>query len=396
MTEINAIKTRAQDPFAHLAGEWKLPRFGDVVEGTILQKPGSTVFVDLGFGTGIVYGREFQDGRDILKTKNPGDKLTAKIMEAENEQGYIELSVKEAGREKFWKEASEIVSAKKPINLKALEANRGGLVFEWNGTVGFLPVSQLSQKHYPRIDGGDKTKILEELNKFVGEEFELHIITADPKEEKLIFSEKAMEPDELKEKLTNYSLEGEYEGEVSGVVEFGVFVKLEEGLEGLVHISELDWALVENPADLYSVGDKTKVKIIAIEGDKISLSIKALKPDPWKDAKLEKGDIAEGTVIKLNKYGAFVRLDKFAGLSGLSHISEFGSLQKMRETIELNKSYPFQVVVFQPELHKLSLAFLGEDGKPKSEEELTAKAEVKQEIPKADKPKEEKTEEVKE
>ena len=345
----------------HLLGQWKVPRTGDIVEGVILSKHGSSVFIDLGYGTGIIYGKEYQDGREMLKQKEIGDMVVTKIIELENEDGYVELSVKEAGREKFWKEADAVVAEKRPIALRALEANRGGLVFEWNGTKGFLPLSQLSQKHYPRVEGGDKNKILEELQKFIGQDFMLTIITIDPKEEKIIFSEKSLEPDETKEKLAKYEVAGVYEGEISGIVEFGVFVKLEEGLEGLVHISELDWALVENPADLYSVGDKVQVKIIAIDGDKISLSIKALKEDPWKKAKLEKGDIVEGLVIKFNKYGTFIKLVQYEGLSGLSHVSEFESAQKMRETIEIGKVYPFQVVVFNPDHHKLSLAFLGKE-----------------------------------
>lgn len=339
---------------------WRIPRVGDIVEGTIIRKQGSAVFIDLGFGTGIIYGREYQDGKEIIKQKKEGDPLVAKITELENENGYVELSIKEAGREKFWKEAQQLQSDKQPIQLRALEANRGGLVFEWKGTKGFLPVSQLSQKHYPRVEGGDKTRILEELQKFVGQEFALHIITADPREEKLIFSERSLEPDEIKEKIEKYKVGQDYEGEVSGVVDFGVFVKLEEGLEGLVHISELDWSLVDNPGDLYKIGDKVRVKIIEIEGEKISLSIKALKPDPWKEAKLEKGDIVQGVVTKLNKYGAFVKLVDHEGISGLSHVSEFGSVQKMRDTVEVGNTHPFQIVVFQPDHHKLSLAFLGE------------------------------------
>ena len=341
--------------------DWRLPRVGEVVEGVILQKPGSAVFIDLGFGTGIIYGKEYQDGRELLKQKQVGDTVVAKIIELENEGGYTEPSVKEAGREKFWREAQAMMVEKTPIELRALEANRGGLVFEWNGTKGFLPLSQLSQKHYPRVEGGDKIKILEELQKIVGEAFSLHVITVDPKGDKLIFSEKVVDPAELQEKLARYEVAGEYDGEVSGIVEFGIFVKLEEGLEGLVHISEIDWSLVENPGDLYKVGDRVRVKIISIDGDKISLSIKALKPDPWQQVKLEKGDIVEGMVTKINKYGAFVKLVGKDGISGLSHISEFGSLQKLRETIEIGKQYPFQVVIFQPDHHKLSLAFLGKD-----------------------------------
>ena len=362
---------RHLDLFMRHASQWRIPRMGDIVEGTMLSRHGSVAFVDLGFGTGIIYGKEYQDGREMLKDKSLGDSIVAKIVELENEEGYIELSIKEAGREKFWKEATQAVVDKTPLTLRALEANRGGLVFEWAGTRGFLPLSQLSQKHYPRVEGGDKQLIFEELQKLIGEEFTLHIMTVDPKEDKLIFSEKALEPDAVREKLKNYNMDGEYEGEISGVVEFGIFVKLEDGLEGLVHISEIDWSLVENPADLYKVGDKVNVKVIAVEGDKVSLSIKALKPDPWKSAGLEKGDIVEGLIIKFNKYGAFVKLVGRDGISGLTHISEFETAQKMRETIEIGKTYPFQIVVFQPESHKLSLAFLGKDTAPSPKESKT-------------------------
>lgn len=354
-------KDRIMDVLFREQQVWRIPRIGDIVEGVLMKKQGSTAFVDLGFGTGIIYGKEFQDGKEVLKQKAEGETVVAKIIELENENGYIELSLKEAGREKFWKEATQVMHEKTSLLLRALEANRGGLVFEWKSTKGFLPVSQLAQKHYPRVEGGDKMRILEELQKFVGQEFELQIITVDPKEEKLIFSEKSLEPDGMKEKLANYKVGEEYEGEVSGVVEFGIFVKLEDGLEGLVHISEIDWSLVDNPGDHYKVADKVRVKVIEIEGDKISLSIKALKPDPWKQVKLEKGDIVEGIVTKLNKYGAFVKLAQHEGVSGLSHISEFGSAQKMRDTVEIGKTYPFQIVVFQPDHHKLSLAFLGKE-----------------------------------
>ncbi|MEK7642925.1 MAG: S1 RNA-binding domain-containing protein [Patescibacteria group bacterium] len=364
----NARKERLMDVLFRAIPQWKLPRVGDIVEGTIISKEGSAVFVNLGFGTGIIYGKEFQDGRDILKQKDSGDQLVSKIIELENEQGYVELSVREAGREKFWKEASQVMAEKSALVLRALEANRGGLVFEWKTTKGFLPVSQLAQKHYPRVEGGDKARILDELQKFVGQDFSLQIMNIDPKEDKIIFTERGSEPDEMKERLAKYAIGTEYEGEVSGVVEFGIFVKLEDGLEGLVHISEIDWTLVENPGDLYKVGDTVRVKIIEIEGDKISLSVKALKPDPWKIAKIEKGDITKGIVMKFNRYGAFVRLVDHEGISGLSHISEFGTAQKMRETIDIGKTYPFQIVVFQPETHKLSLSFLGNEEKAKQEE----------------------------
>ena len=190
------------------------------------------------------------------------------------------------------------------------------------------------------------------------------ILDIDPKEEKLIFSEKGTDSDELKKVVEKYKIGDVIEGEITGVVEFGVFIKIEEGLEGLAHISELDWALVESPAALFKVGEKHKAKVIAIEGDKISLSLKALKPDPWEigKEKHKKGDIIEAKVLRLNKFGALILLD--TGIYGLAHISEFGTEKKMRETVEVGKRYIFQIAVFHPEDRKLSLSFLGKPGEP--------------------------------
>src|SRR5690606_29265253 len=182
-------------------------------------------------------------------------------------------------------------------------------------------------------------KILEELKKLVGERIAVSIIAAIPKEGKLIFSEKDPESKDKASIIDNYSLGDELTGEVTGLVDFGIFVKLEEGLEGLVHISEIDWALVENPRTLYKVGDKVKVKVIDIKEGKISLSIKALKENPWREAekKYKKDDLVKGVIIKFNKHGALASIEE--GVAGLVHISEFGSEEKLREALELGKTY---------------------------------------------------------
>ena len=340
------------------------PKAGELVSGTVLSRRGPYIYVDLGpYGTGVVYGREFYNARDVIKTLKTGDALTAKVLEVENEDGYTELSLREAGKDKMWQEAEALMKSKTPVPLFVVSANKGGLVMNWQGVSGFLPVSQLTAKHYPRVEGGDKGKILTELQKFVGETLDVTILDLDSKENKLIFSEKNVESDELKEALSKYQVGDTIEGEVTGVVDFGIFIKIEDGLEGLAHISELDWGLVENPSDLFCVGERMKAKIINVEGGKVSLSVKALKPDPWKDfsEKFKKGDIIKGRVRKIDRFGVFVEVQDFL-LSGLAHVSEFGSEKEMREHMELDKIYHFQILNLNPEERKLSLSYVTEGG----------------------------------
>ena len=242
-----------------------------------------------------------------------------------------------------------------PLTLKVLDVNKGGLIIEYKGVKGFLPVSQLSSKNYPRVPGGDKERIYEELKKFLGTELTVKIIDVNPIEEKLIFSEKSNESAKIQEKLSKYTVGDTIDGEVTGIVNFGAFVTFDEGLEGLVHISEIDWQLIENPGDVLKIGEKVKAKIIEIGGEKISLSLKALKEDPWThvNEKFHKGDLIKGTVVKYNSFGAFVKLD--AEIQGLLHISEFGTEAKMREDIKLNKEYEFKILSIDAREHRLAL-----------------------------------------
>ena len=337
------------------------PALGDLIDGTVIASVKGKVFVDLPpWGTGLIYGREYQNARDVIKKINPGDKVAAKIVDFENPDGYIELSLKEARQALIWNEAEAAIREKKVFELPVKEANKGGIILEWQGIAGFLPASQLKADHYPRVPDGDKEKIYEELKKLVGEKLQVTIISAIPKEGKLIFSEKSTTEKEREKIIGKYNVGDEREGDVTGLVDFGAFVKLEEGLEGLVHISELDWALVEDPRRLYKAGDKVRVKIIEIKDGKISLSIKALKPNPWVEAatKYKKDDVAKGVVIKFNKHGALASIEE--GVAGLVHISEFGSEERLRRNLALGKTYPFKIALFDPPQQKMALSFVGE------------------------------------
>jgi len=335
------------------------PEVESLVEGPVISIQKSSVYIDLTpFGTGIIYGREFINAKDIIKKINIGDVVKAKVVSTDNEEGYIELSLKEAKQALIWSEAEKAIKSKIALELTIKEANKGGLILEWQGIQGFLPASQLKSEHYPRVEDSDKDKILKALKLLIGKRISVVMISALPKEGKLIFSEKDNNPEERKEIVGKYTVGDELECVVAGIVDFGVFLKVEEGLEGLVHISEIDWGLVEDPRTMFKVGDKVKAKIIEIKEGKISLSIKALKENPWKEFEntLKKGDIVSGVVIKFNKHGALISIKQ--GVAGLAHNSGFGSEEKLKKTLELGKTYNFQITLFEAKDQRMTLVYL--------------------------------------
>jgi len=341
----------------------KPPKVGEIVEGRIIGKGRSSVFLDLGpLGTGIIYGKELQEAKDTLKGLKIGDRVFGKIVDLEgggrgreNEEGYIELSANQADLELNWEVLQQKKEKNETLKVKISGANKGGLLTEISGIPAFLPVSQLSPEHYPRVGGGDSSKILSELQKFIGKELEVKILDVFQKEEKLILSEKAKGIEKVKEALKNYQVGDVVEGEISGIVDFGAFLIFGKGLEGLIHISEFDWAIVEDPSEIVKVGQKVRAKIIEISDNKVFLSLKALKKDPWKNVekKYKKGDEVSGKVIKFNPFGAFVRISP--KIQGLVHISEFGTKSKMEEVLEIDKKYNFQILSIDPKEHRMSL-----------------------------------------
>ncbi len=335
------------------------PEPGQIIEGTVSAVGRARVFIDLPpFGTGVIYGREYMNARDILRKVAVGDTIAAKVVERENEDGYVELSLKEARQALIWADAEEAVKKQTVMSLPVKEANKGGLIIDWQGIQGFLPASQLSAEHYPRVADGDKDRILSALEELVGTNLHVVLITADPKEQKLIFSEKSpQDQEEKEEKVGKYEVGDVVSGEVTGAVDFGVFVKIESGLEGLVHISELDWGLVEDTRTLYKVGDKVKVKVIEVKDDKISLSIKQLRDNPWEEAakKYQKDQTVEAVVIKYNNHGALASIEE--GVAGLVHISEFESEEDMKAKLSLGSVYTFKITLFEPKEQRMTLSY---------------------------------------
>jgi len=343
----------------------KPPRIGEIVQGKIVASRRASVFLDLGpFGTGIIYGREFYEAKDKLKHLNSGDALFAKVVGLDNEEGYIELSLTKAGKELAWEQLKEKKEKNELITVKIVGANKGGLLAKVADIQAFLPVSQLSPANYPKVEGGDSQKILKALQKFIGKELDVKVFDFDPKEEKLILSEKAKENEKIKNILEGYKVGDVVEAEITGIVDFGAFVKIPisrqekeeiDSLEGLIHISELDWQLIEDPSEIVKIGEKVKAQIIDISNGKVSLSLKALKEDPWKNIEetFKKGDIVKGKITKFNPFGAFVQLSP--KIQGLCHISEFGSQKKMEESLQMDKTYEFKILLVDPSEHRLTL-----------------------------------------
>lgn len=347
----------------------------EIVEGLVLAVTNTAVYVDLTpVGTGIIYGIEYINARDLIKKINIGDTISAKVIDKEDKNGYIDLSLREAKHALIWSEAEILLKEKRVLSLVAKEANKGGLIVEWNGINGFLPSSQLKGDNYPKVDDGSKDQILFELKKLVGKRIPVTIIAAIPKEGKLIFSESTdpvLEDGELRDNrakeealkdnktltkiVAKYNLGDQLEGVVTGVVDFGIFVKIDNEIEGLIHKSEIDWGLVENTKDYAKIGDTVKVEVIEIKDNKISLSMKKLKENPWNTAskKYKKGDIVNGVVIRFNKHGALASIEE--GVAGLVHISDFENEEKMKEELSLGKIYSFEITLFDGKEEKMTL-----------------------------------------
>ena len=339
-------------------------RVGEIVLSKVVDFGKAAVYLDLGSrGTGIVYGREFYEAKDKLRDLNIGDEIHTKVVGLENDEGYIELSLSKAGKEIAWETLKEKKEKDETIKVRILGANKGGLLAKVSDIQGFLPVSQLSAANYPKVEGGDSQKILKALQKFIGKELDVKIFDFEPKTEKLIFSEKAKENSKIKGLLEKFQIGDVVEVEVTGIVDFGAFVKIPlkegeeeiDGLEGLIHISELDWQLIEDPSEIVKVGQKLQAKIIDISNGKVSLSLKALKEDPWKNIEKEysKGDLVSGEVTKFNPFGAFVQISP--KIQGLCHVSEFGSQKKMEESLQIGKKYNFKILLVDSAEHRLTL-----------------------------------------
>lgn len=347
----------------------KLPKIGDIIKGTVISINNGAVRIDVnGIITGIIRGKElFTESSEYTHIK-VGDEVEATVMEDENEQGEMELSFRVAGKERVWERMNQYRKDGISLKAKVLQANKGGLLMQVDALNGFMPVSQLSPDHYPRVPGGDKNRILEHLQQLIGKEMAVKVIDVDQKDEKLIVSEKEVWEDEQKAVLDSYKIGDVVEGEISALTSFGAFLKFGQGLEGLIHISEIVWQRIDHPKDVLKVGDRVKAQIIDLNKSKIYLSVKRLIDDPWKHVKekFKVGDVVEGIVHKVEPFGLMVKLDD--QIHGLAHITELSDdqiqdVKELREKFPIGSKRQFEVMSVEPAEHRLGLKVEGVKGK---------------------------------
>lgn len=334
---------------------------GETVTGKVLSIKKHEVLVDLGAqGVGYVPRREVGFSRNM----NIGDEVTASVVDTELDNGYSLLSLRKAAKDRGWEDVIAKFEAGETIDIEPYDANRGGLLVEFEGVRGFLPVSQLSAEHYPRVGSSDKDEILSRLNALTNQTLKVRILDADRKANKLIFSEKEAVKEGLAERFEKLAVGDNVTGVVTGVVDFGVFVNV-EGIEGLIHISEISWERVNNPSDYVKVGQSVEAKIISIDKDRLSLSMKQLQKDPWLDEveKFTPGSKAEGTITRITPFGAFVQLSP--AVEALVHISELGGGEGVdpEKVFKLNERKEFVVLEVDKENRKISLSLDGKKSK---------------------------------
>lgn len=326
---------------------------GEIVEAAVLSVKKHQVWLDLGeHGLGMVIRREIGRGQELEK----GQTVSASVIDPEMEEGYALLSLRKAAKDRGWDELQEVFDNEQTIEVKAYDANRGGLLIEESGIRGFLPVSQLAAEHYPRVAGADKDEILQRLNNLVGKPLTVRILDISRRENKLIFSEKEAIREDMKERFKKLEEGDVVKGTITGVVDFGAFVNV-NGIEGLIHISEISWDRVENPADYVNVGDQVEAKIIAIDKDRLSLSLKQMQEDPWvkEVEQYTKGDTVEGTVTRITPFGAFIQISP--AVEALVHISELGEESADPEKIfKLRETKTFTILDIDKDNRKISLS----------------------------------------
>lgn len=374
MSEETKLDKESQE-FQKLLDNWdfKVPQVGELITGAVITASRAEVKLDIdGVVSGVVRGPELYEEDDDYANLQPGDEVEATVIEGENENGDLELSFRYAGQEKAWAGLYESLESKKSVKVKVADANKGGLLVKYRQIPGFLPVSQLAPENYPRINGGDKGRILEKLRSFVGKEFTVRLMTLDEKEDKIIFSEKEAWNEKQQDIISKYKVGTKVEGTITAITDFGVFISFGESLEGLIHISELAWQRIDDPADLYKVGDTIDAEVINLDNSKIFLSAKKLIADPWTgvEDKYKPGEEVEGEVLKVNPFGLFVSLD--ADIHGLAHVSQLSLApgERIQEKFKVKETYTFKIVSIEAKEHRLGLSF-GEGAKkaaPKKEE----------------------------
>lgn len=336
------------------AEEIKALTTGDVVEGVVTSVKKHEVWIDLGAkGVGVVMRREIGHGQKLEE----GQTVTVSVIDPELEEGHALLSMKRAAKDRGWDELQRLFDNQETIEVSPYDANRGGLLIELEGIRGFLPVSQLAAAHYPRVSGADKDEILQKLNALTNQTLRVRILDVSRKDNKLIFSEKEAVKEDMAARFAELKVGDVVEGVITGVIDFGAFVNV-DGIEGLIHISEISWERVDDPRNYVKVGETVKAKIIAIDKDRLSLSLKQMSEDPWLNEvkAFKKGDNVEGKITRITPFGAFVQLSP--AVEALVHVSEMGEEEGAdpEKLFQLNEKKTFKVLDIDTENRKIALS----------------------------------------
>ena len=347
--------------------EIKYPKQGEVISGTIIKIEKKNILVNVNNQfTGLVVNKEVGNTVDP-STLESGQEIDVMVLWDSVERGLLILSLKRANQIKNLSNLAKYNESSEVINVRPTEANKWGLLVDIDGLKWFIPVSQLTPLHYPRVEWADPEKILEHLNGLIGRDFKVRVINVDEDGKKIIFSEKAAMEENREKALGDLKEGATVEWVVSGILSYGLFVTF-DGLEGLVHVSEIDWGHVNDPSKFAKVWMKVKVKVIGLDSEKISLSIKRLKPNPWDilASKYKLGDSIVAPISRISKFGAFMDLE--GGIQGLIHLSEIshGVVKDIRDYVKVWEEVTAKIINFEPMKKRIGLSLKALQEAPKT------------------------------
>jgi small subunit ribosomal protein S1 len=338
------------------------PRQGDIRTGTVARVSETEILVSIGTKSeGVIPAREIEQvDPEMQEELTVGNEINVYVVTPEDQNGNVLLSFVRALEEKDWLYAESLLASGETYEGEIVGFNKGGLIIPVGQLRGFVPASQVSLLR--RIDSSGSTPE-QRWGGMVGEPITVSVIEVDRERRRLILSERvALQEtrESLKERLLEELSEGDVRtGRVTSLADFGAFVNI-DGADGLVHLSEISWDRIEHPREVLSVGQEVQVKVIGIDRERkrIGLSIRQLQEDPWveKVENLKEGQLIEGTVTHLTKFGAFARLDE--DLEGLIHISEI-SEQRVghpKEVLHEGDVVTLRVIKIEPERHRIGLS----------------------------------------
>lgn len=354
---------------------------GQKVKWVILREIENWILVNCENGafTGVILAKEAKELKRSNVELSSGTELELEIINPSirHEDGYYIVSVTRLLQYDVWKSIIDKFEKDTIITVVPTEANLWGLLIDMHGIKGFIPLSQLAPIHYPRVEDGDQDAIFDKLLALIGEEIKVRVINIDEEERRIILSEREALREEREKVLSELEVGKVFDGVVSGVSSYGLFVTIGGTVEGLVHISEITYGHVNNIDKLGKIGDKMKVKVIGLENGKISLSAKQLKEDPWEalPKKYKIGDVFEGEVIRFVPYGVFVRV--FDDINWLVHLSELSqkAVNNPNEVVRIGQKVKVKLILIDPKNRKIGLSM-----KDLDENKEAAKAEKKADL----------------